>query len=72
MADAIVKVSDLGLALIIAEGQMENAMREVRRWKMREQEATEMKHNAAHCLEKWERVVRGLQQQVGEANAHPI
>lgn len=34
-------ISDTALALILAEGQLENAVKEERRWRLRKQEAQE-------------------------------
>ncbi len=52
-----VKLSEIGIALVIIEGQLENSISEERRWKLREQEAAEMRQAARDRIIRWSTVL---------------
>ena len=55
-----VSLSDIGFGLIVAEGQLENAIREEKRWRLREDEACQMKYEAQDRINKWMGIVERL------------
>ena len=47
-------ISELGFAMIVAEGQLEAAIAERRRWLARENEAREQRKKAEKWIKHWE------------------
>ena len=61
----MVNISDAAFALIVAEGQLENAIREARRWRLRKQEAEEMELNAQDRIKRFKGYVESLRTNIG-------
>lgn len=55
-----VTISEVAFGLIVAEGQLGNAIKEERRWALREQEAREMRQKAHAEVLKWDKRMHGL------------
>lgn len=47
-------ISEAGVRLIMAEGQLENAIREARRWRVRKAEAAAKERDALAAIAKWQ------------------
>ena len=62
-------ISEAAFGLIVAEGQLENAIAEERRWRLREQEAYEMREAARVTIIKWQRIIKGLQNTVADGDS---
>ena len=55
-----IDISCTAFALLVADGQLENAIAEERRWRLREEEAREQRFNAQERVSKWQKRIEEL------------
>lgn len=57
-----VSISAAAFALMVADGQLDNAIREERRWRQREDEARDMRQAAEEHVAKWQRRINEIKE----------
>ncbi len=55
-----IDISCTAFALLVTDGQLENAIAEERRWRLREEEAREQRLNAQERVIKWQKRIEEL------------
>lgn len=58
-----VSISELSTLLFLAEKTRDNIEKDVIRWRNRAEEARQQELNSIEQLQKWDRVVRGLEEE---------
>ena len=66
MSSTPVSLSELAFALMIADGQLDNAIAEERRWRLRRQDAVQAELDAHDQVIKWSKRVEDLKRNIGQ------